>query len=231
MTALITGAARRLGRDMALKLSEMGYQLALHYHRSFDLAKELAERISTRSALFQADLSIDEELFALIRQVKEEFDDLTLLVNNASVFERASLKETDLELFNRNFSINFKAAYFLSRDFARLCQKGQIIQILDSKIATNDIHYSAYTLSKKALGAFTQISAKELAPDIRVNGIAPGYILPPEGESPKYLKKRPETIPLRKQGNPNNITQALEFLLTNPFVTGQILFVDGGDHL
>jgi len=233
-TALITGGARRLGRAIALKLGEMGYHIALHYHRSRKLAEKLCEELKSRGIncdLFQGDLRDEKVLAELIPSVVRRFDDLCLLINNASVFERASLRETPLSLFEHNFNVNFKAAFFLSRDFANIRKKGHIINMLDAKVAINDISYSAYTLSKMALANFTIMAAKELAPEIRVNGISPGYILPPEEEEKDYLVKRPEKIPIQRKGEPHEITDSIAFLVKNSFITGQILYVDGGEHL
>ena len=233
-TALVTGGAQRIGKSIALKLAQLGYNIALHYHKSQNSALQTCSLIKKKNVLcqtFSFDLSIENNLPLLIHSVKKCFNDFQLLVNNASVFQKTPFLKTSFFVFNQNFNINFKAPFFLSLSFAQICQKGHIINILDSKINHNHIHYSPYTLSKKALANLTSISAKELAPHIRVNAIAPGYILPPHNSSPNYQLQRPKNIPLKIPGNPSHITQALEFLVLHPFITGQIVFVDGGEHL
>ena len=233
-TALITGGAKRLGREIALMLGEMGFKIALHYNKSQELAENLICELNNRDVvceLFQGNLKDESSLSGLIPRVVKRFDDLSLLVNNASVFERAGLRETSFNLFENNFLVNFKAAYFLSRDFANFCNSGHIINMLDAKVAQNDISYSAYTLSKMALANFTIMAAKELAPHFRVNGISPGYILPPEKEAKDYLQKRPEKIPIQRKGEPYEITKSIAFLVENAFITGLNLYVDGGEHL
>ncbi|GMT50100.1 MAG: short chain dehydrogenase [bacterium] len=233
-TALITGGAKRLGRAIALKLAGMGYHIALHYNNSLDEAKVLCSEIQALNMdceIFQSNLLDENALMSLIPRVKERFHDLNLLINNASVFQRAQLLETDFDLFNNNFHLNFKAPFFLTKDFAKHCGEGHIVNMVDAKVAYNDISYSAYTLSKKALADFTMMAAKELAPAIRVNAVGPGYILPPDTDSENYLTKRPEIIPLQRKGEPSEITDAIGFLVQNTYITGQILYVDGGEHL
>lgn len=233
-TALITGSAKRLGREIAFELAELNYNIAIHYNTSYQKAQELLqlfEKQKVQCSLYQANLENISEIENLIHQVKNEFPDFNLLVNSASVFQRINLLNTDETIFNSNFNINFKAPFFLIKEFAVQCKNGHIINMVDSKIAHNDINYIAYTLSKKALGELTTISAKELAPNIRVNGIAPGYILPPDTESQNYLIKRPEKILLKRKGDPKEIRKTIRFLIENEFLTGQIIYVDGGDHL
>ncbi len=233
-TALITGGAKRLGRLIALKLASMGYHVALHYNNSLDEAKALCSEIQALKVdceIFQSNLLDEDALESLIPRVKERFHDLNLLINNASVFQRARLLDTDFDLFNGNFDLNFKAPFFLTKEFAKHCREGHIINMVDAKVAHNDISYSAYTLSKKALTDFTLMAARELAPAIRVNAVGPGYILPPDADDEDYLTKRPEIIPLQRKGEPFEITEAIAFLVQNTYITGQIIYVDGGEHL
>ncbi len=232
--ALVTGAAKRIGREIALCLAQKGYDIAIHYNHSSKEAQTLSQQIQSlgrNSRMYPADLTRDEEIVSLLPRLKADDLSLELLVNNASIFEPATIKETDLELFDRHWAANFKAPYFLSRDFARLYQKGQMINIVDTRVAKNDFAYAAYTLSKKALAELTQMAALELAPDIRVNGICPGFILlPPEAE-PNARERIKQKVPLNRQGHLQPIKRAIEYLVDNDFVTGQLLFVDGGEHL
>lgn len=139
--------------------------------------------------------------------------------------------ETDPDLFDRHMQINFKTPFFLSQDFARICKKGLIINMLDTKIHKTLIEYFVYTLSKKVLFEFTQMAAKELGPDIRVNGIAPGLILPAAGMSEKEFEEMGERIPLKQTGSPQDIVQAVGFFMENDFISGEVISVDGGEHL
>ncbi len=233
-TVLITGAAKRLGRAMALHLAKMGFSIALHFHSSRKEAIFLQKQIQENGGsctLFFCDLENENAVEYLISKVSKKHPDLCVLVNNASIFEQAALKKTTSAFFDRHFKINFKAPYLLTRDFARFVKSGQVIQILDTKITKNLFAYSAYTLSKKALAEFTKMAALELAPQIRVNGIAPGLILLPKGKDENDLHALVEKIPLKKKGSEKVVMQALEFLIENEYITGQILFVDGGQHL
>ena len=232
--ALVTGCAKRIGRAIALTLARKGYDIAIHYNHSRQEADTLAEEIQAlgrTSRIYQADLTEDEDILNLLPRVKADDLPLELLVNNASVFEPATIRETELELFDSHWAANFKAPYFLSRDFARLYRKGNIINLVDTRVANNDFAYAAYALTKKALAELTKMAALELAPDIRVNGVCPGFILLPPGADANAIEKIKQKVPLNRQGYVEPIEQAVEYVLDNDFVTGQLLFVDGGEHL
>jgi NAD(P)-dependent dehydrogenase (short-subunit alcohol dehydrogenase family) len=233
-TVLITGAAKRLGRAMSLHLASLGYSVAIHYNHSEKEAKTLANLIKSKKgqcALFPADLTNEKETNALIANVKKTFPQLNVLINNASFFEPSAIKTCSIEHFSDNLNVHLKAPFILTKRFAAACQKGNIINILDTNIIQDKTSHFAYLLSKKSLLELTKLSAVELGPHIRVNAIAPGLILPPEGESIGYLKKRAERIPLKKIGDLQSILTSIEFLLNNPYVTGQVIFNDGGEHL
>ncbi|MFQ5795095.1 MAG: SDR family oxidoreductase [Candidatus Bipolaricaulia bacterium] len=235
-TALVTGAAKRVGRAIALTLAENGYNIALHYRGSSDDAQALArkiEEVGREYHLFRSDFNDMKDVAALIPAVFDVFPDCNLLVNNASIFQRAPLVETDEQLFDRHFNINLKTPFFLSRDFARHLQgqEGQIVNILDTKITKNFTEYFVYTLTKKALFEFTKMAAKELGPHIRVNGVCPGLILPPPGKDKAYLDQMSQRIPLQRKGDPESVASAVSFLVGHRFITGEWIFVDGGEHL
>ena len=181
--------------------------------------------------MFKYDFSEIDKNFNLINDVLDVFSRIDLLINNASIFKKSSTFDTDEDLFNKTFNINFKAPFFLIRDFAKYCKKGNIINILDTKITKNEFNYSVYTISKKCLLDLTLMTAKEFGPEIRINGIAPGLILPPSGKNKDYLLNKIQKIPLKKKGNLTDLSQAIEFLLNNQYFTGQILYLDGGEHL
>jgi pteridine reductase len=233
-TALVTGSAKRIGKEIALFLAGRGFNIALHYNTSKTEAEKIQgeiEKLTVKCKLFKCDLSLQDKTSGLIEEVFKTFPDLEILINSASVFKRSSILETSHKLFDEMFNINFKAPFFLVRDFVRLVKKGNIINILDTKISGSGFAYAAYTLSKKALEDLTLMSAKEFGPGIRVNGIAPGLILPPEGETSDYLDKIAANIPLKKRGDISNILKTVHFILDNDYITGQVIYVDGGQKL
>ena len=232
--ALVTGGARRIGAAIALALARDGYDIALHYRTSTESAARTEseiQRMGRECRLFRCDLNDHQETAALIPSVREHFSHLDVLINNASIFERGTLQETSRDLFERHFNINFKAPFFLTQAFAEGCAHGQIINILDTRVSRSDPHHAAYTLSKKALLDLTQMAAREMGPAIRVNGVSPGMILPPPGGVVDDLERRSAALPLKRIGDTANLVAAVRFLLDNPFVTGECIYVDGGEHL
>ncbi len=233
-TALVTGGAQRIGRALCLALASWGYKIAINYNSSKKEAETLSQEIQKQNGtckIFPCNLSNESETANLIKNVHQSFPDLSLLINSASVFEHSSLRQLNLDDYHKNISLHVTAPLILCRDFANLAKKGQIINILDTHITQNKTPHFLYLLSKKCLYELTKMAAVELAPDIRVNGIAPGLILPPKGKENAYLDRLAQKIPLQRKGEPANIVQAVEFLLNNPYVTGQVIFVDGGEHL
>lgn len=233
-TVLITGSAKRLGKNIALTLAKNGFNIALHYNKSKYHAEILKKEISSLNVkcdIFQADLSNENKVIKLIDNVIKKFNDLVILINNASVFKKSKFLETDIKLFNNTFNLNFKAPFILSQKFAQKIKNGQIINIIDTKISKNNFNYFAYTLSKKLLADFTKMSARELGPNIRVNAVCPGLILPPEDKKDDYLSELSKKIPLKRKGDTEDISNAVLFLISNEYITGQLLFIDGGEHL
>ena len=246
--ALITGAAKRIGKEIALSLAGMGYEIALHYNKSKNEAVKVSKEIEQRGvkcSLFQCELSEIQQAHALIPSVLKKFPHLNLLVNSASVYERINFLNSTEENYDRLMNINFKSPFVLSRDFAESLkntnQNGHIINILDAKMYKNQTDFFLYLLSKRMLAGLTELLALELAPNIRVNGIAPGTILPPnitgnvgsaeKSSEGKFSENLLDSIPLKKYGNPLYIIQSIEFLVKNEYLTGQILYADGGLHL
>jgi NAD(P)-dependent dehydrogenase (short-subunit alcohol dehydrogenase family) len=233
-TALITGGGHRIGRELALHLVDAGYAVALHYHTSQQKAQQTANLIRKRGGvchIFSCDLLQSEQVFNLILQVKSTFSRIDLLINNASIFEPSSLRSDRGEVLERHWKMHLMAPYLLMGEFARLFSHGHIINILDTHIKNNKTLHLAYLLSKKALADLTKLAAVELAPGIRVNGVAPGLILPPQGQDKSYLNRLAEYIPLKQKGHPQYVCQAVMSLIDNVYLTGQIIFVDGGEHL
>lgn len=232
--ALITGGAKRIGKSISLALADRGYNIALHYSTSESEAKKVKNRIIAKGVdctLFQADLNQNSEIEKLIPEVLKQFINLNLLINNASVFERKTFTDTDMDIFNRHFNINFKAPFFITQSFAEHVSSGQIINILDTKISGPSKNYFIYTLSKKCLYDFTKMAARELAPDIRINGISPGLIMASENINPEIIESVREKIPLKNSGGIRQIIAVIDFLIKNKSITGEIIFVDGGEHL
>lgn len=234
-TALVTGGAKRLGRLLSLALAEDGWDIALHCNRSRAEAETVCGEICNlgqRCTIHTADLRDDDDFVDLVPEVAEEHPKLALLVNNASTYAPGTITETDLELFQSQFDVNFKAPFFLSRDFRNHVPQGHIINLLDTRITSHRKHqYAAYTLAKKALAALTTMAAVEFAPEIRVNGIALGPVIAPPDEADAYLEHAAQRTPLLRPGSPEPVIDTLRFLLSNDHLTGQIIFCDGGENL
>ncbi|MGL4853788.1 MAG: SDR family oxidoreductase [Lentisphaeria bacterium] len=233
---LITGGARRLGAWLAEDLALAGYDLVIHYEKSHLEAEELAAYLSSRyqvkCAILQARLTGDEQESAeLIKKARALCPDLEILINNASNFSPGKISATTEELFDLCFNSNFKAAFFLTKSFTSLVDKGVIINILDCYIHSSITAYSAYLLSKKALGNFTSMAAREFGPNFRVNAIAPGLILPNGSTDEELFKRVCPTIPLQRQGNEKAIGKGVKFLIECDYITGQTITIDGGRSL
>lgn len=235
-TALVTGASKRIGKAIAQHLASQGWNVAIHYNTSSAGAEKLRSELKKQFpqnefAIFQANLMNEEEVQRLIPDVLRQFESLDLLVNNASVFEPSSLKETSLELLRQQMIVNFQAPFLLCRDLAKAVDKSLIINFVDTRITSNRSNYAAYSISKKALWELTKMAALEFAPNVRVNAIAPGVSLPPEDQDEKYLWNLAKGIPMQKPGGLEPILRSMDFILTNDHLTGQLLFADGGENL
>jgi NAD(P)-dependent dehydrogenase (short-subunit alcohol dehydrogenase family) len=232
-TVLVTGAAKRIGRQVALHLARQGYQIALHYHHSKPEAMSTAReiyRIGVRCELFSCDLADEAQTLKLIPQVFKAFPNLNLLVNSASIFIPSQFG-ADLTLFKTHWDINFKAPYILTSEFARMVNKGLVINFIDTNVIKYKTRYADYLMTKKALLEFTKMAAVQWGPRIRVNGISPGMILAPVNDQPDDRLKRARKIPLQKIGKPENILQSVQFIIDNDYLTGQIIANDGGENL
>ena len=232
--ALITGSAKRIGQAIALSLAEEGYNLALHYNQSQKEALDLQEqvrRLGVEASVFPADLTHPASAMQLLIDVYDRYPDLCVLINNASVFEPSNLEDCSLDQIKRDFAVHLQAPLILIQQFGKKVKTGKIINIVDAAITKDKSAYFSYLLAKKSLQDLTEMAARQLAPDILVNAIAPGYILEPEIELSIGTADRLAKIPLGKKGDVQNITHSIRFLLNNDFITGQVLFVDGGEHL
>lgn len=234
--ALITGAAMRLGESMARHLAAKGWNVAIHYNNSSVKATALAEELrlhfpDQKFEIFKADLCSSEETESLIPAVIEKMGIPGLLINNASVFGPSLIKNTSSTLFDQQIHVNLRAPFILIRSFASLCRQGTIINLTDTRITTNKSGHAAYTLAKKSLWELTKMAALELGPAIRVNAIAPGLTLAPAEEGDEYLWRLAGNIPMKRPGGVDPILKSLDFILGNDYLTGQLIFGDGGENL
>ncbi len=236
---LITGAAVRLGRAIAEGLARAGAQVALHFHQSEEAAQAVARELrqeGCRVETFRADLTHPREVANLVERVEETLGPLSALVNSAAVFDRAPFLETGEEILERQWQLNARAPFLLTRAVAERLQKqggGDVINILDVGGTLQPWpNYSAYCMSKAAMAMLTRCLALELAPQIRVNAVLPGTVLPPEGMLPQTLEALRQRTPQRRFGTPTDVVETVLFLLTGPrFITGQLIAVDGGRSL
>ena len=237
--ALVTGGAKRLGRAFCEALIDRGYGIAVHYRESCDSAAELVERAKAKGVggiALKADLANESQVQALIEKARESLGPLSLLINCAASFIRDSAEDFEIETWNQQIATNLQAPAILARDFARQFPKdnvdsGLIINMLDCKVARPNSAYYSYTASKMGLAALTEIQAQAYAPRIRVNGIAPGLTLKSGPMDDSDFEAIHDHNILKRGAGLDDQVKALFYLLDSPAVTGQTLFVDGGDRL
>ncbi|TAJ15356.1 SDR family oxidoreductase [Marinilabiliaceae bacterium JC017] len=235
-TVLITGSAKRIGKNLAWYFAEVGYEVVLHYNTSNKevdlLQQELAERYSDRCfPVVQADLSQWRTMGDVFEGWVNQVGTIDILVNNASIFKPASLMNTSVDLMEEQLSANFLGPFFLSQAFFKNFSGGQIINLLDTKVITNESAHAAYLLAKKALCEFTKMAALEWAPAMRVNAIAPGPVLPAVGKGRDNFEAVVEHTPLKHSVDMSSLNAAVEFLINASSVTGQVIYCDAGMHL
>ena len=237
-TAIVTGGAVRLGRAIALALAEQGACVCLHYGNSEQEAQQTVARIhaaGVQATSIQADLREPADAArAIIAHAAACFGGVDILINNAAIFEPGSLETTSEDEWDRHFAINLKAPFFLCQAFAAALkpdQQGHIISLADWRALRPGKDYLAYTLSKSGLVTLTRSLARQLAPRVQVNAIAPGAILPAPGQDIEQLNQRARQIPLRRAGSPADISEAILFLLHSDFITGEVLPITGGEQL
>ncbi len=245
--ALVTGAAKRLGREMALHLAQQGYSVGVHYAGSANDADQTVHDIVSTggtAVALQADLLDDTQTGNLIARATDALGGpLTVLINNASIFEYDTLPTADRTSWDRHFQSNLRAPFILSQDFAAQVPKGAIdelgepiaqsliVNMIDQRIRKLTPEFMTYTLAKSALWTLTQTGAQALAPDIRVNAIGPGPTIQGMRQSVDHFNLQRASTILERGSNPSDIVGALNYFLNAPAVTGQILCVDGGQHL
>ena len=235
--ALITGAARRIGRQLALDLAADGYDVALHFNTSQSEAESVAAEITMlkrRSVLLNGDLADADIGERLVQQTVAQLGGISVLINNASIFEEDEVGEVSTASWGRHMDINFRAPVMLSQAFAKALADGatgNIINIIDQRVWKLNPRFFSYTLSKTGLWTATRTLAQALAPRIRVNAIGPGPALPSARMSDADFKRQ-ESLTLLKRGTtPSEISAAAKFILSQPALTGQMIALDGGQHL
>jgi len=233
--ALVTGAAHRLGRAFALTLGRRGYALLLHYFNSADLAAETAEqlgRLGVPAQLAQADLTQPEEIESLVARAASLGYAWKVLVNSAAIMPANAIDGMPLEEWNQVLALNLSAPLLISRRAAQfMTDGGSIVNVTDAGAGKAWTGFPAYSISKAALESLTRLLAKTYAPRLRVNAVAPGLVMPGNGFPPQEWERLVNRLPLQHSTPVEDVTGALEYLLDNESVTGQILAVDGGYSL
>ena len=235
-TALISGGAARIGAQIVRTLHENGYKVIIHCHQSEEVAQTLCRELNSKqknsAQVIVVDLGDNKDIKKLTQTIKS----LDLLVNNASVFYPTSIKNSTIEDWDKTININLRAPFFIATGLSKVLaiSQGSIINIIDIHSDRPLKKFSIYNISKAGLKMLTKTLAKELAPNIRVNGISPGSILWPQDESQLSDKEKMmmlDRIALKRQGSPNDIAQAVLYLANAKYITGQVINIDGGRSL
>jgi len=236
-TALVTGAGQRIGRALALSLADAGFAVAVHYNASGKAAEAVAAAIRARggkAVALAADLADEDAVVGLLPRAAAALGSVGVLVNNASVFEDDTVATATRDGWDRHLGVNLRAPFVLIQQFVRLLPPdagGLIVNLLDERVWNLTPYFVSYTLSKAGLWTLTQTMALALAPRIRVNGIGPGPTLPSPRQSLEQFAAQCKSMPLRRGTGPEEIAAALRFILAAPAMTGQMIALDGGQHL
>ena len=238
-TIFITGAAKRIGKEIALCFSEMGWNIIIHYNSSKNDAQVLADEINgdnpDSAITVQGNLDVKEDVEKVINIVRDAFPTIDLLINNASTFYPTPIEDISEEHWDKLVGSNLKGPLFLIKGLKDKLKesKGSIINITDTNLSKGVANYSIYSAAKAGLESITKGLARELAPDIKVNAIAPGAMLePPDVTWTEEQKSKViSSIPLNRMGSEKDISEAVKFLAKSNYITGQIIKVDGGRSL
>jgi len=231
---LITGAAKRLGKALCLAVAQQGADVVIHYNQSKDDAHCLKDEIISSGShawIVQGDLADPVSHENIMSDAIDSAGHIDILINNASVFKSDTIMDMSTDDLLQNIMVHAIGPLNLARKFASQNIPGHIVNMLDSRVADYDKKHISYHLSKRMLSDITRILAVELAPDIAVNAVSPGLILPPEGKDDTWLQRLTNTNPMQKHGQPGDIVDAVLYLLSTSFVTGQTINVDGGRHM
>ena len=238
-TIFITGAAKRIGKEIALTFKELGWNIIIHYNSSKNDADNLADQINkdnpNSAKTVQGNLDVKEDVQKILNEVNDAFPSIDLLINNASTFYPTPIDEISEDHWEKLIGSNLKGPLFLIQGLKEKLKtsNGSIINITDTNLTKGVANYSIYSAAKAGLEAITKGLARELAPEIKVNAIAPGAMLePPDVTWTEEQKNRViETIPLKRMGSEKDIANAVKFLAHSEYITGQIIKVDGGRSL
>jgi hypothetical protein len=233
-TALVTGGARRIGREICLSLARRGVNVVVHYQTSVLQAKNLCSEIrdlGVNAWSIAADFKKAESAETIVEKTLQRAGRLDMIVNNASVYTKSTLSGVIWPDLSLNMQVNAWAPLIIGREFKRLVGRGSIVNLLDSRICGGDPTHLGYIVSKRTLADLTAMMALEFAPKIAVNAVAPGLVLSPAGAGPAALKKLSANLPLERHGSPRDVAQAVVFLLQSSFITGQVIYVDGGRNI
>lgn len=232
--ALVTGGAVRLGRAVSLALAEAGADVVVHFRDSETEARKTAAEIKRRGRrawTIRADLSDPAGAEALFEAARREAGPIRILINSASIFPPDRIPGLRWESLQANILLNAFAPLVLSRAVAAQGLASDVVNLLDCRMDDYDDKHASYHLSKRMLFSLTRMMALEFAPMVRVNGVAPGLVLPPRGQGKGYLERLKDSNPLRRYGSPRDVAEAVLFLLKSVFITGQVVYVDGGRHM
>lgn len=234
---LITGAARRIGREIACRMAEMGWNVAVHCLNSEKQADQLCTELDAfgvNAKACVADLSNEAEVERLYEMASGELGPITCLINNASIFEEDTFSTVTRDLWDRHMEINLRAPFVLSQKMANALPAGEtasIINIVDQRVWNPTPYFTSYTLSKMALWDMTQVLARSLAPRIRVNAVGPGPTLQSIHQSEADFAEEVAAVPLKRDVRPSDISRGVQFILESPTMTGQMIALDSGQHL
>jgi len=234
---LITGAARRIGKAIALGLAHDGWRVVLHYRSSDRDVQNVAQSIREMGGeafTVQADLNDEEQVSTLIPRSVEEAGPITCLINNASVFEEDSVTTASRQSWNEHMQVNLRSPFVLVQSFAKQLpaeRQGNVVNIIDQRVWNLTPHFLSYTLSKAGLWTLTQTLAQALAPQIRVNAIGPGPVLPSSRQTQEAFIEQWSSLPMRQNITREEIVDAVRFIIDASSMTGQMIALDGGQHL
>ena len=233
---IITGAATRIGAAIAKKLSVPNVEMIIHYNKSRTNAEKLQKELkknNTKVWLVKGDLAKENDLKKIIKFSKSKLKYFDCLINNASLFENDNLKNFTSKSWDNHLDVNLKAPAYLTKEFAKNTKgkNNNIINIIDQRVFKLTPFFLSYTLSKTGLYTLTKTSAMSLAPNIKVNGIAPGPTIKNKRQSDKHFKKQYLATPLKIQVDVNEICNAVDFFIKNGSITGQVLAIDSGQNL
>ncbi|MGH7679861.1 MAG: SDR family oxidoreductase [Gemmatimonadaceae bacterium] len=234
--ALVTGGGRRVGKALALALARKGALVAVHFNESERGAREVVEEIRAsggRAETFGADLTDTKKIGPLVDQVVRSLRGLDVLVNSAAIMERTPFGEIDVAAWERIFALNLRAPFFLAQAAAPQLQRarGAIVNIADLAAFETWPGYIPHGLTKGGVVHMTKALARVLAPNVRVNAIAPGTVLLPDNWSDEDAAHLNETTPLKREGTPEDVAAAMLFLIDSDYITGETIIVDGGRHV